>query len=132
MPQIDRWVLQQVITHVAKAAMMTSAGSNQLKYSINLSAGSLSDDSFLEFLQQQLSHHQVLPSSLFFEITETVAIANIQQTTQFTMALKALGCQVALDNFGSGERSRIWVEYAPRLTSMTRFVTTRRPCRARP
>ncbi|MEL7070161.1 MAG: EAL domain-containing protein [Cyanobacteria bacterium J06581_3] len=113
MPQIDRWVLQQVIRHVAKATTATSADLEHLRYSINLSAASLSDDSFVEFLQQQLSYHRTPASSLCFEITEMVAIANIQKTIHFTTALKSLGCKVALDNYGSSISSLTYLKQLP-------------------
>lgn len=39
------------------------------------------------------------------EITETAAISNLEETAKFVAALKALGCRVALDDFGAGYTS---------------------------
>ncbi|HKZ96196.1 MAG TPA: EAL domain-containing protein [Hyphomicrobiaceae bacterium] len=39
------------------------------------------------------------------EITETAAISDLEETAKFVGALKALGCRVALDDFGAGYTS---------------------------
>jgi len=130
MPQIDQWVVQRVLEHIDSAiepsAVATSTAETSTAkttdcssqtaqsinpsaqiadlsaiYSINLSAASVYDDGFLDFLQQQLAHRSDIAGHLCFEITETVAIANLQKTAQFTAALQQLGCQVAIDDFGT-------------------------------
>ena len=58
---------------------------------INLSGTTLSDDQFLEFVQEQLSLYQVPPGVICFEITETAAIANLTKAEQFITALKGIG-----------------------------------------
>ncbi|MEL6602415.1 MAG: EAL domain-containing protein [Cyanobacteria bacterium J06614_10] len=95
MEQIDRWVLKHALWQ------LTQSPGNSL-YSINLSAASLNDSSFPHFLKQQLAHYGIQPSRLCFEITEVVVIANLNRAASFTRELHQLGCQIALDNFGSG------------------------------
>ncbi|MGD1900590.1 MAG: EAL domain-containing protein [Phormidesmis sp.] len=99
MMQIDRWVVEHVLQYIGSIEQQHLRG--QTVYSINLSASSLHDDSFVDFLQQQLLLHQVAASELCFEITETVAIANFKKATAFTVALRQLGCRIAIDDFGS-------------------------------
>jgi len=98
MPDIDRWVIR---TTFAYAAKMQNTQIDPLFF-INLSGTSFNDESFLAFVQDQLTREMLDPAKICFEITETAAIANITQAQKFIHAVKALGCCFALDDFGSG------------------------------
>ena len=69
---------------------------------INLSGQSLVNDKLPTALEQRLKQYDLPPSSLCFEITETAAIDNIEQANRFIESIQALGCNFALDDFGSG------------------------------
>ncbi len=50
----------------------------------------------------KLKEYKIQPNKICFEITETAAIANLNQATAFVQKLKDLGCYFALDDFGAG------------------------------
>ena len=50
----------------------------------------------------RLKNRRDVAERLVVEITETAALQDIDETSRFVSALRALGCKVALDDFGSG------------------------------
>ncbi len=70
--------------------------------SINLSGQSLVDDGFMTALLGCIDSSAVPAAKLCFEITETAAIGNLASARHFVETLRARGCSVALDDFGSG------------------------------
>lgn len=110
MPTIDRWVIEHTFSFLQKQSddLLKS-----LCFAINLSGASLNDPDFLKFIQSQMEHHDITPSNICFEITETVAISNITSTTEFVSTLRRIGCQFALDDFGIGLSSFGYLKSLP-------------------
>lgn len=73
--------------------------------SINLSAPSLSDEAFINFLLPMLSESCINPDRLRFEITESEAMHNVEHAQRAVTQLRTLGFRVMLDDFGSGYAS---------------------------
>jgi Amt family ammonium transporter len=67
----------------------------------------------LETITNALQRHSVPPTALTFEITETVAIANLGSAVDFLARLRNLGCQTALDDFGVGYSSFAYLKDLP-------------------
>jgi EAL domain-containing protein (putative c-di-GMP-specific phosphodiesterase class I) len=55
----------------------------------------------------------VEPYRVVFEITETSAISNFDQTKQMVERLRAIGCRFALDDFGAGFNSYSYLKHFP-------------------
>jgi len=106
MPKIDDWVVRNVIAQLKQ-------DSSDTQYAINLSGQSLADEKFTAQILAHLSDKTINPCRLCFEITETSAIANLNNATEFLKALQALGCQTALDDFGSGLSSFAYLRNLP-------------------
>jgi EAL domain-containing protein (putative c-di-GMP-specific phosphodiesterase class I) len=109
MNDIDRWVVDQAIGLVAGSEEQGDG----LLLEVNLSAKSLSDPRFPGWVEERLGASGIDASRLIFEITETAAIANMDQAKEFVNTLTRLGCRFALDDFGAGFGSFHYVKYLP-------------------
>jgi diguanylate cyclase (GGDEF)-like protein/PAS domain S-box-containing protein len=98
MVEIDMWVLENSL----KAMIDTGMPSKRLHLSINVSGNTVDSDESLDKIKDLIQQYDVNPKSLTFEITETSAIANLEQANDFINELRKIGCRFSLDDFGSG------------------------------
>jgi diguanylate cyclase (GGDEF)-like protein/PAS domain S-box-containing protein len=99
MPQIDRWVVNATLAAIAGGEIRL-AGNRSC--AVNLSGQTIADESFLGFVVEALDRTGVAPSSICFEVTEKAILENVQQAQRFIEVLHGIGCEFALDDFGSG------------------------------
>jgi len=111
MPSIDRWVIRAVFS--GYRSLVEQRGGQSLTCAINLSATSLNDEEFLEFVRQQAHAHSLPRHSICFEITESAAINNLSKSAAFMAECQALGFLFALDDFGTGTSSFAYLKNLP-------------------
>ncbi|MGA8216982.1 MAG: EAL domain-containing protein [Solirubrobacterales bacterium] len=102
---IDRWVVGQAIELLAMQP--------DICLEVNLSGRSTGDEQLLRLIKGELEQSGVAPQRLIMEITETAAIASIDQARRFAEALRELGCRFALDDFGAGFGSFYYLKHIP-------------------
>lgn len=98
MIEIDQWVVRRAL------AMLQAGdeGAPPVSLAVNVCGRSLTDERFLALLERELSRAPGAASGLVLEITEQVAIENVDRAVRHMRRLQALGCRFALDDFGVG------------------------------
>ena len=108
MADIDRYVVGHAIRFLAG---LPPHRRPQLE--VNLSAVSLADSTLADWVADSLRRYGVAAAKLIFEITETVAIANMQLAARTVRQLRNRGCGFALDDFGVGVSSFYYLRELP-------------------
>lgn len=102
MGMINRWVLTTTLAWL-------NAHEAQMKHTkfvcINLSGASLNDEKFLGEIYTMLEQNPHLLDKLCLEITESVALHDLDNTRRFVDKVRGYGAKVALDDFGAGYTS---------------------------
>lgn len=107
---IDRWVLSQTLSWIeANQGRLTQT----VFVCINLSGASLNDERFVQEVFQMLQRHAAIVNSLCLEITESVALHDLENTRRFVDQVRSLGAKVALDDFGAGYTSFSYLRDLP-------------------
>ena len=96
--ELDRWVVGQALELLAER----ERAGHPLSLHVNLSGASLADISVLEFIERRLDEGDADPSRCTFELTETGSIHDYEAVAGFADRLSDFGCQVAIDDYGSG------------------------------
>nr|WP_272898049.1 EAL domain-containing protein [Beggiatoa leptomitoformis] len=99
MGHVDRWVISQVFAHLAERPLDRV---DDEYIGINLSIMTLNDNSFIHFMQEQLTHLTVAPATICFELNEMEILTTLDKSSYFIQTLHEMGFSFALDRFGSG------------------------------
>lgn len=105
---IDEWVTGRAITLLEE---MDPEHPRAL--AVNLSGASLQGERFAQFLEAHLANATFPRELLIFELTESVAMANLERARQFGRVLRKLGCRLALDDFGAAFGSFFYLKHMP-------------------
>jgi diguanylate cyclase (GGDEF)-like protein len=107
---IDRWVLATTLAWIDKH---TDKLGNTQFVCMNLSGASLNDERFVQDTIDILKRHAHVASRLCMEITESVALHDLDNTRRFIDQVRNFGVKVALDDFGAGYTSFSYLKELP-------------------
>jgi len=111
MPTIDRWVISSVIELLRpRRELLVNA---PVCFTINFSGQSLHDDEFADYVIRSIENSRINPAVFCFELTESAAVASINDAEALMQRLRKLGCGVALDDFGTGLSSLSYLRSMP-------------------
>jgi len=111
MPSIDRWVVRTLLMWLVNNRKLWSRV--PAVFSINVSSQSMTDAGFVSYVESCVSKSGLPPQMLCFEITERFASSGNISVAESMKRLEALGCEVALDDFGANAPSYGYLRSIP-------------------
>jgi EAL domain-containing protein (putative c-di-GMP-specific phosphodiesterase class I) len=106
---IDRWVLRRAFQMLREA----QRSGFRPHYSVNLSGPSVGDPEVLSLIESEMATLLHPRGALLLEVTETAAVVDLDRARAFAERLQVLGCTLALDDFGSGYGSFVYLKQLP-------------------
>ena len=101
----DIGLVRQIDRRVIELAMEELYDDPDITLAVNVSGLTTADPVWLSSLAALAKRRSDVAERLIVEITETAALADIEETVWFVRAVRSLGCRVALDDFGAGYTS---------------------------
>ncbi len=86
---------------------------SDLSLSVNISARQFKSKEFLSTITELLKIYKIDPEKIEFEITETLAMDNIENSIEILEKIKKLGFKISIDDFGSGYSSLNYLKRLP-------------------
>ena len=111
LPTAERLGLIAEIDRMVLAKAIELAGRSQ-PIAVNISGASLSEPALVEDVRAAIAEG-LNPAWLDFEITETAAIANMDDARSFARTVTGMGCGLGLDDFGTGFSSFSYLKELP-------------------
>lgn len=107
---IGNWVLREACLQLKR---WEEAGYNDLVMAVNISVRQFKDKELLNTVQEVIHDTDINPNRLELEITETIALEDIDYTVSTINKLKDLGIVFSLDDFGTGYSSMNYLKRLP-------------------
>jgi diguanylate cyclase (GGDEF)-like protein/PAS domain S-box-containing protein len=109
---IGTYVLREACLQAARWRMIMPGG-EPMAIKVNLSARQFAHPNLVELVAGILGDTGVDPASVFFEITESVLMEDVESTSAALRQLKSLGVSLAVDDFGTGYSSLLYLKRFP-------------------
>ncbi len=109
---LDQWVIHNFCENYSSVIEKMCDGKS-VQFNINLSSESLNAECFFEFIQQEFVKYNVSPEVMCFEVAENYAISNFLDAITLMKRLKEIGCKFAINNFGMGTSSFMYLRLLP-------------------
>jgi len=89
------------------------AGLSWMHAAVNISAVQLQQHGFVDMVLKTIEQSGLSPNMIELEVTESVAIQNIEVSMKVLRMLKERGVGIAIDDFGTGQSSLVYLKQFP-------------------
>jgi diguanylate cyclase (GGDEF)-like protein/PAS domain S-box-containing protein len=107
---IDEWVLRTACRH---HQLWQQCGKIPVRISVNVSNSLFHGSTLLPVVEQALSQTGLVPACLELELTESIAMRNVEASIVMLTTLKTIGVQLCIDDFGTGYSSLSYLQRLP-------------------
>ena len=108
--EVGSWVLEQACRQIS---LWQQSKLCDLRVSVNVSALQFQLKDFVEQIQGLIKRFDIPPRLLEIELTESVAVSDMQDSIGKMKKLNRLGVEIALDDFGTGYSSLAYLKNMP-------------------
>jgi diguanylate cyclase (GGDEF)-like protein len=108
--QLGEWVIRAACT---QSKLWQQMGLGNFPIAVNFSVKQLQDRSLIDTVTNILAETKVSPATLEVEITESIAIEDLDLTISILESLREIGVKISLDDFGTGYSSLAALKYLP-------------------
>jgi diguanylate cyclase (GGDEF)-like protein len=109
MPDLSK----SVVTSALRQLATWTRDGHRLSVSVNLSASNLADRAFVDWMAEAIDDAHIDPRYFTVELTETELLTDQRSTIESLSRLRALGVRAAVDDFGTGFSSLVWLRDLP-------------------
>ena len=107
---IGEWVLEKSCEQLKSWHKL---GLDSIRIAVNLSARQFNQANLGEWLTDLFERHQIDPSQIELELTESTLVDDIPRSIEQLNQLKSVGIKVAMDDFGTGYSSLSYLQQFP-------------------
>lgn len=108
---LGNWVLDAACKQLL--SWQRNKNTSDLILAVNISAVQFRELNFVETVKGQIKKYEINPSNLKFELTETVALEDLDVVEAKMLELKEIGICFSLDDFGTGYSSLSYLKQLP-------------------
>ncbi|MBF0588766.1 MAG: EAL domain-containing protein [Magnetococcales bacterium] len=107
---MGRWALRSACQ---RAVAWSNEGLPPIRVAVNLSGLQFRQPDFIEIVEREVQRSGLDPQYLELELTESIAMGDVEETFDKLKTLSEMGCQIAIDDFGTGFSSLSYLKRFP-------------------
>lgn len=97
---IGEWVIRESFKQIKKWSYNNNI--NPMRFSINISPHQFHQENLIPYIKNELYRYNLNPEFIELEITENIALQNIETVFEKLKDIKDIGFSIAIDDFGKG------------------------------